>query len=80
MQMAKTVVAVQASGAAGIPYLSIMTDPTTAGVTASFAALGDCVIAEPGAVIGFAGAGGGADGAGEARPAWARPSSSCSTG
>jgi acetyl-CoA carboxylase carboxyl transferase subunit beta len=55
MQMAKTVAAVQALGRAGIPYISIMTDPTTAGVTASFAALGDCVIAEPGAVIGFAG-------------------------
>lgn len=38
-----------------MPYVSILTDPTLAGVTASFAALGDCIIAEPGAVIGFAG-------------------------
>jgi acetyl-CoA carboxylase carboxyl transferase subunit beta len=40
---------------AGIPYISVMTDPTTGGVTASFAMLGDLNIAEPGALIGFAG-------------------------
>jgi len=40
---------------AGIPYISILTDPTTGGVTASFAMLGDLNIAEPGALIGFAG-------------------------
>ena len=80
MQMAKTVVAVQALGRAGIPYISIMTDPTTAGVTASFAALGDCVIAEPGAVIGFAGRRVVEQTVREKLPAWARPSSSCSTG
>jgi acetyl-CoA carboxylase carboxyl transferase subunit beta len=55
MQMAKTVAAIKALGRARLPYISIMTDPTTAGVTASFAALGDCILAEPGAVIGFAG-------------------------
>jgi acetyl-CoA carboxylase carboxyl transferase subunit beta len=55
MQMAKTVAAIKSLGRARLPYVSIMTDPTTAGVTASFAALGDCVLAEPGAVIGFAG-------------------------
>jgi acetyl-CoA carboxylase beta subunit len=38
-----------------VPYISVLTDPTLAGVTASFATLGDCIIAEPGAVIGFAG-------------------------
>jgi acetyl-CoA carboxylase carboxyl transferase subunit beta len=55
LQMAKTVAAVQALGRERVPYVSVLTDPTTAGVTASFAALGDCVVAEPGAVIGFAG-------------------------
>jgi acetyl-CoA carboxylase carboxyl transferase subunit beta len=40
---------------AGLPYISVMTDPTTGGVTASFAMLGDLNIAEPGALIGFAG-------------------------
>jgi acetyl-CoA carboxylase carboxyl transferase subunit beta len=40
---------------AGVPYLSLMTDPTTGGVTASFAMLGDFNLAEPGALIGFAG-------------------------
>src|SRR5437762_631045 len=42
--------------AAGVPYLSLLTDPTMGGVTASFASLGDVIIAEPGAMIGFAGA------------------------
>jgi acetyl-CoA carboxylase carboxyl transferase subunit beta len=40
---------------AGVPYISVLTDPTTGGVTASFAMLGDLNIAEPGALIGFAG-------------------------
>lgn len=55
LQMAKTAAAVKALGRARVPYISILTDPTLAGVTASFAALGDCVVAEPGAVVGFAG-------------------------
>jgi acetyl-CoA carboxylase carboxyl transferase subunit beta len=55
IQMAKTAAAVQALGAARLPFISILTDPTLGGVTASFATLGDCIIAEPGAVIGFAG-------------------------
>lgn len=55
LQMAKTAAAVRRLGAMRLPYISILTDPTLAGVTASFAALGDCIIAEPGAVIGFAG-------------------------
>jgi acetyl-CoA carboxylase carboxyl transferase subunit beta len=41
--------------AAGIPYISVLTNPTTGGVTASFAMLGDIIVAEPGALIGFAG-------------------------
>jgi acetyl-CoA carboxylase carboxyl transferase subunit beta len=56
MQMARTTVAVQEVKAAGLPYLVILTDPTTGGVSASFAMLGDIAIAETGAVIGFAGA------------------------
>ena len=55
MQMAKTSVAVARLGEAGILYISVLTDPTTGGVTASFATLGDVIIAEPGALIGFAG-------------------------
>ncbi len=55
LQMAKTAAAVRSLGRARVPYISVLTDPTLAGVTASFAALGDCVIAEPGAVVGFAG-------------------------
>lgn len=55
MQMAKTASGLNRLGAAGIPYFSILTDPTTGGVTASFASLGDITIAEPGALIGFAG-------------------------
>ena len=43
------------AGAAGLPYISILTDPTTGGVTASFAMLGDVIMAEPRALIGFAG-------------------------
>ncbi len=56
MQMARTAIAVQEVKEAGLPYLVVLTDPTTGGVTASFAMLGDIHIAEPGAMIGFAGA------------------------
>lgn len=55
MQMAKTCAAVAQLRDAGIPYVSILTDPTTGGVAASFALLGDVNLAEPGATIGFAG-------------------------
>lgn len=55
MQMAKTSAAVARMNAANVPYISILTDPTTGGVSASFASLGDINIAEPGALIGFAG-------------------------
>lgn len=55
MQMAKTSAAVQKFGYKGCLYISILTDPTTAGVMASFASLGDLIIAEPNALIGFAG-------------------------
>jgi acetyl-CoA carboxylase carboxyl transferase subunit beta len=55
MQMAKISAALARLSKAGLPYLSILTDPTTGGVTASFAMLGDLNIAEPGALIGFAG-------------------------
>jgi acetyl-CoA carboxylase carboxyl transferase subunit beta len=56
MQMAKTSAALGRLAAAGLPFISILTDPTMGGVTASFATLGDVIIAEPGASIGFAGA------------------------
>ncbi|AAF10788.1 acetyl-CoA carboxylase, carboxyltransferase subunit beta [Deinococcus radiodurans] len=55
MQMAKTTVALEALSGRGVPYLSLLTDPTTGGVTASFATIADVIIAEPGALIGFAG-------------------------
>ncbi|MCH7534883.1 MAG: acetyl-CoA carboxylase carboxyltransferase subunit beta, partial [Bacteroidetes bacterium] len=55
MQMAKTSAKLSILGKAKIPYISLLTDPTTGGVTASFAMLGDVNIAEPGALIGFAG-------------------------
>ncbi|NBB78794.1 MAG: acetyl-CoA carboxylase carboxyltransferase subunit beta [Verrucomicrobia bacterium] len=55
MQMAKTSAALARLGAAGLPYFSILTNPTMAGVMASFASLGDVIIAEPEALIGFAG-------------------------
>lgn len=55
MQMAKTADAVRRVQEAHLPYISILTDPTTGGVWASFASLGDILIAEPGAYIGFAG-------------------------
>ncbi|NIP23433.1 MAG: acetyl-CoA carboxylase carboxyltransferase subunit beta [Phycisphaerae bacterium] len=54
-QMAKTSAAVAKFDEAGGLFISVLTDPTTGGVTASFAMLGDCIIAEPGALIGFAG-------------------------
>jgi acetyl-CoA carboxylase carboxyl transferase subunit beta len=56
MQLAKSVAALERVRAAGVPYISILTDPTTGGVFASYAALGDVNIAEPNALIGFAGA------------------------
>ena len=56
MQMPRTTVAVRRLRAARLPYIVVMTNPTTGGVTASYAMLGDIHIAEPGAVIGFAGA------------------------
>lgn len=55
MQMAKTSAKLSLLAKAGLPYISILTDPTTGGVTASYAMLGDFNIAEPGALIGFAG-------------------------
>ncbi len=56
MQLAKTVAALERLRAAGVPYVSILTDPTTGGVFASYAVLGDVNVAEPNALIGFAGA------------------------
>ena len=56
MQMARTTVAVSEVKEAGLPYVVLLADPTTGGVSASFAMLGDIALAEPGAVIGFAGA------------------------
>ncbi|MBI3751708.1 MAG: hypothetical protein HY263_08670, partial [Chloroflexi bacterium] len=56
MQLAKTCAALERLKAAGVPYVSVMTDPTTGGVFASYAVLGDVNIAEPNALIGFAGA------------------------
>lgn len=55
MQMAKTAVKLSQLSKAGLPFISLLTDPTTGGVTASFAMLGDLILAEPGALIGFAG-------------------------
>lgn len=55
MQMAKTSAVIQKMREQGIPYISILTDPTTGGVAASFAMLGDVILAEPKALIGFAG-------------------------
>src|SRR2546421_4774802 len=55
MQMAKTAAALGRLGGAGMPYISLLTDPTMGGVTASFASLADVILAEPGAMIGFAG-------------------------
>ncbi|HXE37198.1 MAG TPA: acetyl-CoA carboxylase carboxyltransferase subunit beta, partial [Azonexus sp.] len=55
MQMAKTTASLTKLSAAGLPFISILTDPTMGGVSASFAFVGDVVIAEPKALIGFAG-------------------------
>ena len=55
MQMAKTAAALKRHSDAGLLYITVLTDPTTGGVTASFAMLGDIILAEPGALIGFAG-------------------------
>ncbi len=56
MQMPRTIIAVERVKEAGLPYITLLTDPTTGGVTASFAMLGDVAIAEPGCLIAFAGA------------------------
>jgi acetyl-CoA carboxylase carboxyl transferase subunit beta len=56
MQMAKTSAALALLKEKGLPYISVLTDPTTGGVSASFAMLGDIILAEPRAIIGFAGA------------------------
>ena len=56
MQMAKTSGALAKLGAAGLPFISVLTNPTMAGVMASYASLGDMILAEPKAMIGFAGA------------------------
>ncbi|MFV1986645.1 MAG: acetyl-CoA carboxylase, carboxyltransferase subunit beta [Gemmatimonadota bacterium] len=55
MQMAKTAAALEQLSEARLPYISVLTNPTTGGVTASYAMLGDVILAEPGALIGFAG-------------------------
>ncbi len=55
MQMAKTSAALRKHDEAGLRYITVLTDPTTGGVTASFAMLGDVILAEPGALVGFAG-------------------------
>jgi acetyl-CoA carboxylase carboxyl transferase subunit beta len=55
MQMAKTSAAVERLAKAGVPFISVLTDPTMGGVSASLATLGDILIAEPKALIGFAG-------------------------
>ena len=55
MQMAKTADAVREMNEAGIPYITVLVDPTSGGVYASFASLGDIILAEPGAYVGFAG-------------------------
>ena len=55
MQMAKVSGAVAKHSEAGLLYITVLTDPTTGGVTASFAMLGDIILAEPGATVGFAG-------------------------
>jgi acetyl-CoA carboxylase carboxyl transferase subunit beta len=56
MQMTRTSAAVRRLNRERVPYFVVHTDPTTAGVAASFASLGDIIIAEPGAIIGFSGA------------------------
>jgi acetyl-CoA carboxylase carboxyl transferase subunit beta len=56
MQMPRSVIAAEKVKEAGLPYITLLTDPTTGGVSASFAMLGDITLAEPGATIGFTGA------------------------
>jgi len=56
MQMPRTIIAAEMVKEAGLPYIVLLTDPTTGGVSASFAMVGDITLAEPGAIIGFAGA------------------------
>jgi acetyl-CoA carboxylase carboxyl transferase subunit beta len=56
MQMPRTIIAADMVKEAGLPYIVVLTDPTTGGVSASFAMVGDITLAEPAAVIGFAGA------------------------
>ena len=56
MQMPRTIIAADMVKEARLPYITVLTDPTTGGVAASFAAIGDIAIAEPGAIVGFAGA------------------------
>jgi len=55
MQLPRSIIAIEKLKAAGLPYIVLLTHPTTGGVTASFAMLGDIQMAEPGAIIGFAG-------------------------
>jgi acetyl-CoA carboxylase carboxyl transferase subunit beta len=55
LQLAKTTAPLTRLDAAGVPFISVLTDPTTGGVAASFAMLGDVIISEPGALVGFAG-------------------------
>jgi acetyl-CoA carboxylase carboxyl transferase subunit beta len=55
MQMAKTTFALEELGMEKMPYITVLTDPTTGGVAASFAAIGDVILGEPGALVGFAG-------------------------
>jgi acetyl-CoA carboxylase carboxyl transferase subunit beta len=55
MQMAKASAVLSQLAERGLPYVSLLTNPTTGGVSASYAMLGDLILAEPGAVIGFAG-------------------------
>jgi acetyl-CoA carboxylase carboxyl transferase subunit beta len=55
MQLARTTVAIQRLRGARLPYIVVLTDPTTGGVTASYGMLGDIALAEPGATVGFAG-------------------------
>ena len=68
MQLAKTTAPLVHLDAAGVPFITVLTDPTTGGVLASFASLGDVILAEPGALIGFAGARVASDTVGEEMP------------
>ncbi len=68
MQLAKTTAPLVRLDAAGVPFIAVLTDPTTGGVLASFASLGDVILAEPRALIGFAGARVAADTVGEDMP------------